>query len=89
MSITRKELEEINEKFKKNEERLKSLVKGQFIYEIDGLDPFGNSYFRHQVVGVDLDEMCVNTTDLSQNSKPSKLYCFYTPKEAGLESGIN
>jgi hypothetical protein len=87
--MNRNKLNSINEEFKKNENRLKSLKIGESIYEQELQDPFGGSYFEHKVVSVDLEEMCVNTLDLSyknfyKDGKPSKLYGFYTKEEANL-----
>lgn len=82
--MNRKEFNELVEDFRSNELRLKSLSKGQFIYEDELIDPFGGSYFKHKVIDVDLDEMCVNTEDLSQGGKVTKLYSFKTAEEANI-----
>lgn len=82
--MNRIEYNKVISNFSKNEIRLKSLMQGDAIYELDLIDPEGNAYFKHQVVSVDLDEMCVHTLDMSQNEKPSKLYSFYTAKETNL-----
>jgi len=82
--MNRKELKEITTSFEKNEKRLKSLKAGEKIYELELADHFGGSYFEHEVVKVDLEEMCVHTRDLSLDGKPKVLYGFYTVKEAGF-----
>lgn len=82
--MNRKKFNEVVKSFKDNEKRLKSLKPGDKIYERDLMESIGFSYFEHQVVSIDLDEMCVNTKDISQNGKSSKLYSFYTKKETGL-----
>lgn len=84
--MNRAKLKEINDAFLKEELRLKSLKKGDKIYELDLQDPIGYSYFEHEVVSVDLDEMIVNTLDKSQEAfypggKPSRLSGFYLPSE--------
>lgn len=79
--MNRKELNEIIERFNKKEARLKSLEIGQYIYEQELADPLGFSYFTHEVVSVDLDEMCVNTLDWSLGGIPKTLYCFDLPEE--------
>lgn len=71
--------------FMANETRLKSLKQGDFIYEVELTDPEGGAYFKHEVVLVDLDEMCVNTLDHSQNKKPSRLYGYLTAEETGIK----
>lgn len=83
--MNRKEYNETIKSFKDSEKRLKSLKAGDKIYEHDLADPLGFSYFEHEVVSIDLDEMCVNTKDLSQKGKPSRLYGFSTAKEAGFK----
>lgn len=82
--MNRTTFNEIVQSFNENEERLKSLKSGETIYEIELADFMGSSYFEHEVVSVDLDEMCVNTKDISQGGKTSRLYGFYTKEEAGL-----
>lgn len=82
--MTREELNKEIERFKESEERLESLVPGQLIYEIEPVDPFGGSYFEHEVVSVDLDEQYVNTLDNSLNGIPSRLYSFDLGSEIGL-----
>ena len=76
---------QIIEDFKRAEERLKSLSTHDTIYEMDLMDPEGGAYFKHEVVSVDLDAMCVNTLDHSKNGKPSRLYSYSTPAESGLK----
>lgn len=82
--MNRKEFNRVIKNFKDNEERLKSLVIGQKIYEMELQDPLGGSYFEHEVTGIDLDEMCVLTKDLSQKGKESKLDSFYLGNEVNL-----
>jgi hypothetical protein len=81
--MNRKDLILEIERFKKREEELKSLKPGDFIYEMNCADPFGFSYFKHEVVSVDLNDLYVNTLDHSLNMKPSKLYSYH------LESDLN
>jgi len=83
--MNRKEFNETVQSFKASEKRLKDLKKGQKIYQLELADPMGGSYFEHEVVSIDLDEMCVNTKDWSLQGKPSKLYSFYTAEEAGIK----
>lgn len=82
--MNRNQLNEIIEKFERNENRLKMLSVGQIIYEMELSDPMGGSYFAHRVVGIDLEEMKVITQDLSQGEKSSHLLHFYLGKEIGL-----
>lgn len=82
--MNRKEYKDIKKSFKAAEERLKSLKPGQKVYELELADPMGGSYFEHEVVSVDLDEMCIHTKDLSLKGQPKKLYSFDTAKEAGF-----
>lgn len=79
--MNQKELNEMINSFKKNLERIKTLKKGDLIYELDSVDITGWSYFEHEVVSVDLDEMCVYTKDLSLKGKKSKLYIFSKKEE--------
>lgn len=79
--MNRNEFNKICDSFSKNEERLKSLKAGDLIYEQDSQDPIEFSYFKHEVLSVDLDEMCVNTLDYSLDKKPTKLYSFYKEEE--------
>lgn len=83
--MNRKELIEIQQAFTANEKRLKELKKGQKIYQLELADPMGGSYFEHEVVSVDLDEMFVHTKDWSLQGQPAKLYSFYTAEEAGFK----
>ena len=87
--MDRAEYNKIIREFKNNEKRLKSLKKGDFIYEHDLHDPIEFSYFMHEVVSIDLDEMCVNTIDHSQNSKKSKLSSFYTEDDMPFKASKN
>lgn len=82
--MNRKELLEEIKRFQEREDLLKSLVPGQLIYEMELADPFGESYFKHEVVSIDWDEQCVITKDLSLDGKPSRLYCFDLGKDIGL-----
>lgn len=82
--MNRAEYNEVIRKFEANEARLKTLTKGDFIYELDCQDPEGGSYFKHEVISVDLDEMLVTTIDHSRNGEEANLYCFYTAKEANM-----
>ena len=69
----------------KDKERLLSLKPGDIIFEKD-YQMFGNDYFEHEVVSVDIENGYVNTLDKSQSfyykdGKPSKLYSFYLLRE--------
>ena len=85
--MNRKAFNKICEDFNKSEARLKSLKVGDSIYELEAQDPDQSSFFEHKVVSVDLEEMIVNTLDLSQKisfkeGKPSIMKHFYLPEEA-------
>lgn len=84
--MNRKEFNKIKKDFKRYEKRLKSLKVGEFIYEQEIVDPLGFSFFKHEVVSIDLNEMCVNTLDHSLNKKSSKLSCFFTAEEVNIKS---
>lgn len=82
--MNRADYNDIVKRFEANEDRLKALTKGDLIYEVDCQDPEGGSYFKHEVVSVDLDEMLVTTIDHSQKGTEANLYHFLTAKEANI-----
>lgn len=82
--MNRKDYNETIERFAQQEKRYMSLKTGQLIYDVDCADPFGMSYFKHEVVSVDLDEFIVTTKDHSLEGRESKLYSFYLGSELGL-----
>lgn len=82
--MNRKQLQETIESFNKEEERFKSLKIGQSVFETDCADPFGMSYFKHEIVSVDMDEFFVITKDHSLGGRESKLYSFMLGSEIGI-----
>lgn len=82
--MNRKTLLEINKRFEKNEKRLKALKVGQLIYIQELADPLGGSYFEHEVVSIDLEEMSVNVLDHSRGGILETLNSFELGSEIGL-----
>lgn len=87
--MNRKEFNKTFEDFHKLESRLKSLNPGDIIYESANECIEYKSYYKHKVVSVDLEEMVVNTLDMSQKvmykyGKPRQLKYFNLPSEINL-----
>lgn len=89
--MNRKEFNKLCDDFNKRESRLKLLSPGDTIYESANECIEYESYYEHKVVSVDLEEMVVNTLDLSQkflykDGKPRQLRYFLLPSEVELET---
>ena len=65
-------IQEITNSLNKQLYRMSLLSPRMFIYEQDTQD-IGNSYFKHEVVSLDKENLIVHTLDHSQNMKPSTL----------------